>query len=145
MPVIHLTGNISGSAGSVAWTNVSGRPTALSQFTNNSGFITSEIDSQSLGTSGWIRFKNGLQICWEDGLHLSSLGTLYSWYKAFKTVFVAIASDVGPDNYDAIQHGSEAVCIRIRSNTQYMIGGYAPRDSDKTIFWIQYIAIGKWK
>jgi hypothetical protein len=27
-----------GSAGSVAWNNVSGRPTALSQFTNDSGF-----------------------------------------------------------------------------------------------------------
>lgn len=29
-----------GSAGSVAWTNVSGRPTNVSQFTNNSGYIT---------------------------------------------------------------------------------------------------------
>lgn len=33
--------NVTGSAGSVAWTNVSGRPTALSQFSNDSGFITS--------------------------------------------------------------------------------------------------------
>lgn len=36
----NVTGNVSGSAGSVAWGNVSGRPTALSQFSNDSGFIT---------------------------------------------------------------------------------------------------------
>jgi hypothetical protein len=37
---IDITGT-AGSASSVAWTNVSGRPTALSQFTNDTGFITS--------------------------------------------------------------------------------------------------------
>lgn len=36
---ISVTGN-AGSASSVAWTNVSGRPTALSSFTNDSGYIT---------------------------------------------------------------------------------------------------------
>ena len=33
--------NVTGSAGSVAWTNVSGRPTAVSSFSNDSGYITS--------------------------------------------------------------------------------------------------------
>jgi hypothetical protein len=33
--------SISGSAGSVAWVNVTGRPTAVSSFTNDSGYITS--------------------------------------------------------------------------------------------------------
>lgn len=33
--------SIGGSAGSVAWGNVSGRPTAVSSFTNDSGYITS--------------------------------------------------------------------------------------------------------
>ena len=32
--------NYAKSAGSVAWGNVSGRPTNVSQFTNNSGYIT---------------------------------------------------------------------------------------------------------
>ena len=32
--------NITGSSGSVAWTNVNNRPTALSSFTNDSGYIT---------------------------------------------------------------------------------------------------------
>ena len=120
-------------------------PTKVSQLTNDSGFITSSIDSQSLGTSGWIKFKNGLQICWEIGILRNSLGTLYSWNKAFKTVFVAIASDVGPDNGNAAKHGSESVCIRPYSATQYRIGGEAPGDPNKTTFYIQYIAIGNWK
>jgi len=33
------------SAGSVAWTNVSGRPTALSAFTNDTGFISNASDT----------------------------------------------------------------------------------------------------
>jgi len=36
-----ITGSVTGSAGSVAWTNVSGRPTAVSSFSNDSGYITS--------------------------------------------------------------------------------------------------------
>ena len=36
---INVTGN-AGSASSVAWTNVSGRPTALSSFSNDVGYIT---------------------------------------------------------------------------------------------------------
>lgn len=35
-----FNGNCTGSAGSVAWTNVSGRPTNLNQFTNGPGYIT---------------------------------------------------------------------------------------------------------
>lgn len=36
------TCNISGTAGGVAWTNVSDRPTKVSQFTNDSGYITTD-------------------------------------------------------------------------------------------------------
>jgi hypothetical protein len=36
--------NISGSAGGVAWSNVSGRPTDVSSFTNDAGYLTSETD-----------------------------------------------------------------------------------------------------
>jgi hypothetical protein len=44
--------NITGSAGSVAWTNVSGRPTAVSSFTNDSGYITSSALSSYLPLAG---------------------------------------------------------------------------------------------
>ena len=43
-----------GSAGSVAWTNVSGRPTNVSQFTNNSGYITDAHNfSKGVKVSGY--------------------------------------------------------------------------------------------
>lgn len=41
-----------GSANSVAWTNVSGRPTAVSSFTNDSGYITSS--SSISGSAGSV-------------------------------------------------------------------------------------------
>jgi len=40
--------NYANSAGSVAWTNVSSRPTALSQFTNDSGYITGYTETDTL-------------------------------------------------------------------------------------------------
>lgn len=43
--------SITGSAGSVAWTSVTGRPTALSSFTNDSGFITSATTVAGLAPS----------------------------------------------------------------------------------------------
>lgn len=46
--------NITGSAGSVAWTNVSGRPTTVSSFTNDSGYITSAALSSYVPTSRTI-------------------------------------------------------------------------------------------
>jgi hypothetical protein len=57
--MIH-SGNIGGqsvnyasSAGSVAWGNVSGRPTTTSAFTNDNGFITSGSNVVGLYSSGW--------------------------------------------------------------------------------------------
>jgi hypothetical protein len=43
---ISITGNAA-TASSVAWTNVSGRPTALSAFTNDTGFISNASDTFS--------------------------------------------------------------------------------------------------
>lgn len=45
--------SITGSAGSVAWTNVTSRPTAVSSFTNDAGYITSAVTSIA-GTSNQI-------------------------------------------------------------------------------------------
>jgi hypothetical protein len=46
--------NYASSAGSVAWVNVSGRPTAVSSFTNDSGYITSASLSSYVPTSRTI-------------------------------------------------------------------------------------------
>jgi hypothetical protein len=52
----------SGTASSVAWTNVSGRPTALSSFTNDVGYITTPVPSgtnmlfyQASAPTGWTK------------------------------------------------------------------------------------------
>ena len=47
-----------GSAGSVAWSNVSGRPTAVSSFTNDSGYITSSGSCNYATTSGTATYAN---------------------------------------------------------------------------------------
>ncbi len=57
--------NVTGSAGSVAWTNVTSRPTAVSSFTNDSGYLTSStgvtttnnssLNSDSRNTRGVTR------------------------------------------------------------------------------------------
>lgn len=52
--------SIGGSAGSVAWTNVSGRPTAVSSFTNDSGYITSSGSiTGNAGTVGGLSVHAG--------------------------------------------------------------------------------------
>ena len=43
--------DISGSAGSVAWTNVTGRPTNVSAFTNDSGYLTSHQSLAAYSTT----------------------------------------------------------------------------------------------
>jgi hypothetical protein len=62
------TATTASTANAVAWTNVSGRPTALSQFTNDSGFITSGSNVVGLYNSGfgngnltWYQSPGGLQ------------------------------------------------------------------------------------
>lgn len=59
-----------GSANSVAWSNVSGRPTKLSQFTNDSGYITSS-GSCAYATSAGNSDKL-------DGIHANGLLTALS-------------------------------------------------------------------
>ena len=64
--------NYANSAGSVAWSNVSSRPTALSSFTNDSGYITSSgscnyATSASAASSATVAsYANQLQAFTED-------------------------------------------------------------------------------
>jgi hypothetical protein len=53
---ITSSGSITGSAGSVAWTNVTGRPTNVSSFTNDSGYITSS--GSITGSAGSVAWTN---------------------------------------------------------------------------------------
>ena len=68
--------NISGTAGGVAWTNVSGRPTKVSQFTNDSGYITSGdvVDrTRNQSINGNKRFNNLIQT--NNGLIVNNTDT----------------------------------------------------------------------
>jgi hypothetical protein len=65
--------NISGSAGTVPWTGVQSRPTALSQFTNDSGFASSAGDS---GITFGYTFAHQEFNCLSAGATLVSQGGL---------------------------------------------------------------------
>lgn len=90
---VSIDGN-AGSASSVAWTNVSGRPTAVSAFTNDSGYLISSgtIQNANYASSYNINYSNrsnsNYQILWGSGaqaygtdlLFLNpSSGALYSY------------------------------------------------------------------
>lgn len=60
--------NITGSAGSVPWTGVSGRPTKLSEFTNDEGFITNDHNHDS-------RYLQKVTYEWNKELALGSAHT----------------------------------------------------------------------
>ena len=63
-----------GSASSVAWSNVSGRPTKLSQFTNDSGYITS---SGSCAYATNADKVDGVHVTWAG--ELTSTNHLVAW------------------------------------------------------------------
>lgn len=68
--------NNAGSANSVAWSNVSARPTKVSQFTNDSGYITSN------GSCSYASSAGNADTC--DGLHVHS-GRNYEANKIVRT------------------------------------------------------------
>lgn len=87
----NITGNISGSAGSVAWTNVSGRPTNVSSFTNDSGYITSSanITGTAAGITGYTiktatsQTHSGYSSNDVDNKILTTQGMLTYWNGAY--------------------------------------------------------------
>ena len=54
---VSIDGN-AGSASSVAWTNVSGRPTAVSSFTNDSGYLTGITSGQVTTALGYTPYNS---------------------------------------------------------------------------------------
>ena len=78
-----ISGSITGSAGSVAWTNVSGRPTAVSSFSNDSGYITS---GGSISGSSGSCTGNAASVT--DGVYLSTNQSI-SGVKTFSSAPVA--------------------------------------------------------
>ena len=108
--------NISGAAAtanSVAWTNVSGRPTAVSSFTNDSGYITSSgvaynisqfTVNQSVGTANNVQFNSmgvGTSPSGTTG-EIRAIGNITGYYQSDK-VFKENVQDI-PNALDIVDH-----------------------------------------
>lgn len=89
-----------GSASSVAWSNVSGRPTKLSQFTNDSGYITS---SGSCAYATNADKVDGVHVTWAG--ELTSTTYLTAWEangSALRAIKPANVSVGNSDKLDGI-------------------------------------------
>ena len=75
------------ASGSATFTNKSGN---ISQWTNDSGYLTSYVTSYSnASTSGYIRFSNGLQMCW--AIVSSNFAGTWTFPLAFPTAVVGVS------------------------------------------------------
>ena len=89
------------SAGGVAWGNVSSRPTAVSQFTNDIGFIT----SSSLMYINGDRAHNAYRIVYGSFNNLNNISTGRCWvsfpsaFSSAPTVVITISNPDGLYNY----------------------------------------------
>ena len=108
---------------------------------NDSGFITSEIDSSG---TGWVRFKSGLQICYGNVTNDNSLKTgvtRFSFPKAFSATPTLVAT---PDIPSRI--GPHFVTVVVESETNFIINSWWATAAELTSSALKshYVAIGKW-
>ena len=110
---------------------------------NDSGFITSEIDS--MGT-GWVRFKSGVQICYGITANNNGLGTGITRF-SFPMAFSATPNLVATPSIRA-ENGPHFVTIVVESGTNFIINSWwasAPPALTSSALMSYYVAIGKWK
>ena len=83
-----------GSANSVAWSNVSGRPTKVSQFTNDSGYITSSA-SISGNAGSATRLQNARTIWGQSFNGTANIDGLFNTNKGIKAndVWIGVKQD----------------------------------------------------
>jgi hypothetical protein len=132
--------SVTGSAGSVAWTNVSSRPTALSQFTNDLGnyggwqsastaITTSNIGSQSVNYANYSGYSNLVSVPdWRDlnyqpnqfagnrvGFHFNNTSTLggnSDFWMAVQTVSPWSSYDASHRQQQLLWGGSGGLSFR---------------------------------
>lgn len=104
----NVTGNVSGSAGSagsVPWTGVSGRPTNVSQFINDAGYVTS-VGAAAAGSLTGATLAAGVV-----NSSLTNVGTLTSL-----TVTTPIVGSVTGSSSSATTAGSASSVTGVSSN-----------------------------
>lgn len=109
---------------------------------NDSGFLTSEIDSMGVG---WVRFKCGLQICYGWGRNNNNLGTGLT-RRSYPVAFSAIPSVVATADVST-QGDAHYVTVTAENETNFIVCSWWAPSSERTSSILQsyYVAIGKWK
>lgn len=108
---------------------------------NDSGFITSEIDS--MGT-GWVRFKSGLQICYGEERNNNNIDTGKSRF-SFPMAFSASPNVVTTPNLGALY----SVTAHAESGLTWVLGAisfnFSPIGFTPDGVPVSYVAVGRWK
>lgn len=132
-----LTGNCSGSAGSVAWSGVTDKPVYITASSVEAG-------SGVKAGKGYIKFSNGIMIHWGNNEYSKSIsggdnydGPAITFSPAFTSMPSIVASSYGQQQFNI------AICVQSES-------GFKPRyrnvnsSSSATTQGCYWYAIGKW-
>ena len=119
-------------------------PTKTSELTNDSWFITSEIDSSG---TGWVRFKCGLQVCYGSVTNNNNIASGVARH-SFPVAFIATPIVVAAPCVKA-RSNVYTITLEVESATTFIINSWAnyatpPVLSDAPLE-CYYVAIGKWK
>ena len=108
---------------SATFTNKGGN---ISQWTNNSGYITSYVSSYSQGsTSGYIRFANGMQMCWAR-VYIGSWTPSWTYPLSFPNAVVSLSkhdertSSSGDGSNYIYSVGTSSASFTTSANPGYM-------------------------
>ena len=111
---------------------------------NDSGFITSEIDSSG---TGWVRLKCGLQICYGAAKNNNGISTGVTRH-SFPMAFIATPNTVVAPRAQAVS-GVYSVTLVVENGTTFIINSWEmynnPPGLTRESLISDYVAIGKWK
>ena len=119
-------------------------PTKTSELTNDSWFITSEIDSSG---TGWVRFKCGLQVCYGSVTNNNNIASGVARH-SFPVAFIATPIVVAAPCVKA-RSNVYTITLEVESATTFIINSWAnyatPPVLTDLFLECYYVAIGKWK
>jgi hypothetical protein len=107
---------------------------------NDSGFLTSEIDSMG---EGWVRFKCGLQICYGTVINNNNIETGRARH-SYPMAFIAAPSVVATPRHE----GMYFVTASGVGTTNWILNSVSAYDGIRYTgdgLGVSYVATGKWK
>lgn len=140
--------NILNEIGTLSFLNTSEKGSmvgAINEVKNSISSI-SDIDSYSLNTNGYVRWKNGFQIAWNIQQNLAggtAWGNVYysdhamgDWIKSFTTCYMAIPYCNNSTFWTGIANATATSAGNLRC--------FRPNNGTATV-WMGVLGIGKWK